>query len=72
MVKTIVFDLHFTSTNIEPLTDAGRDFVTRAARNISGHTATPDNYTAAINAGLHVTFENAAVRDWATQMAKIE
>jgi hypothetical protein len=63
MVKTIVFDLHFTATGIEPLTDAGRDFVRMACQK----SATPANYDAAIDAGLHVTFENDHVRDWVTQ-----
>lgn len=69
MVKTITFDLHFTKTVIEPLTDRGREFLETVAD--TDH-ATPTNYAAAIEAGLHMTFETTSVRDWVTQFTKEE
>ena len=67
MTKTIVFDLHFTKTAIQPITERGRAFLKSVANTISADFATPANYHAAAEAGLHMTFESAFVRDWVTQ-----
>lgn len=61
MVKELTFDLHFTATVIKPLTTAGLKFCQ------AHDEATPAMYQAAVDAGLHVRFENAFVRDWVTE-----
>ena len=60
MTKTLPFDLHFTDTEVVAVSPRGRaflgvaDITSRQMRNL---------YLAAIEAGLHVRFETAAVRD---------
>jgi hypothetical protein len=62
MVKELTFDLHFTDISVQPLTDAGWDFY-----RVHGNAVTPAMYREAIDAGLHVRFEDAFVRDWLTK-----
>jgi hypothetical protein len=59
----MTFDLHFTATVIQPLTQAGKKFLGTGLY----PSATPTNYKRAVAAGLHVSFETAPIRDWVTQ-----
>ncbi len=59
----MTFDLHFTGTRIKPLTQKGAAFI---LSRIGIPDATPNNYQLAVEAGLRISFEDAAVRDWVT------
>lgn len=59
MTKEIFYDLHFTDTTITALTHQGDMFVLHVPAVMSMQLA----YRAAIDQGLHVRFETAAVRD---------
>jgi hypothetical protein len=65
MEEYMTFDLHFTDSDIKPLTQKGREFLAPVSR----IRATPNNYQVAVDQGLHVSFENAGVRDWVTGAA---
>lgn len=60
MTKSLLFDLHFTDTEVVALSLRGRDFL--AAANITSRRM-QTLYRQAVESGLHVRFENAAVRD---------
>ena len=62
MTKEIGFDLEFSQDSIQPVSDIGRYFLTT-------RTSSPEReiYQQAVNAGLHVRFATAALRDEITK-----
>lgn len=58
MTKELIFDLHFYETVIQPSTIIGWGFC-----KAYGYTVSPEKYQKAVDAGLHVRFESASVRD---------
>jgi hypothetical protein len=62
MTKELFYDLHFTDTAITSMTDQGDAFLMSTPQGMSTQLA----YRLAIDQGLHVRFENAAVRDSVT------
>jgi len=64
MRQQLKFDLHFTDTKLFWYTGAGFVFY----RDLKAPEPTPDVYAAALEAGLTVSFETAAVRDKLTSI----
>ena len=68
MTKELFYDLHFTDTEVIAISPSGQaflntvDLTSRQMQNL---------YLAAIDAGLHVRFENVAVRDSVTSREPI-
>ena len=60
MTKSLLFDIHFTDTEVIALSHRGRDFLATADITSRRMRAL---YRRAVEAGLHVRFENATVRD---------